>query len=95
MLNRDQIKYIAVILMALNHIANIFLKEGTVPFLLLRNLGYFYSPCNVLFSGGRLLLHSFQKTVWTKAAAFCTALPDPFSDRMLERGRAGDLCGGI
>ena len=40
-LNRDQIKYIAVILMALNHIASVFLKEGTVAFLLLRNLGYF------------------------------------------------------
>ena len=53
MLNRDQIKYIAVILMALNHIANIFLKEGTVPFLLLRNLGYFTAPvmCYFLVEG--------------------------------------------
>lgn len=52
-LNRDQIKYIAVILMALNHIANIFLKEGTVPFLLLRNLGYFTAPvmCYFLVEG--------------------------------------------
>ena len=48
-LNRDQIKYIAVILMALNHIANIFLKEGTVPFLLLRNLGYFTAPVMCFF----------------------------------------------
>ena len=52
-LNRDQIKYIAVILMALNHIANIFLKEGTVPFFLLRNLGYFTAPvmCYFLVEG--------------------------------------------
>lgn len=53
MLNRDQIKYIAVILMALNHIASIFLKEGTVAFLLLRNLGYFTAPvmCYFLVEG--------------------------------------------
>ena len=52
-LNRDQIKYIAVILMALNHIASIFLKEGTVAFLLLRNLGYFTAPvmCYFLVEG--------------------------------------------
>ena len=93
-LNRDQIKYIAVILMALNHIASIFLKEGTVAFLMLFcNLWIFYSTCNVLFSGGRLLLHSFQKTVWTKAAALCAALPDPFSDRIW-RGAELETCAG-
>ena len=66
-------------------------RNSTFPFA--AQPGIFYSTCDVLFSGRRLLLYPFQKTVWTKAAAFCTDLPDPFSDRSW-RGTELEICAG-
>ena len=43
-LNRDEIKYIAMMTMLLNHIANIFLEPGTLIFTLLVDIGYFTAP---------------------------------------------------
>ena len=39
-LNRDQIKYIAVFTMLLNHVANIFLQPGTFACEALKDIGY-------------------------------------------------------
>ena len=43
-LNRDMIKYLAMFTMLLNHIANIFLEQGTVLFTVLVDIGYFTAP---------------------------------------------------
>ena len=43
-LNRDQIKYIAVFTMLLNHVANIFLQPGTFACEALKDIGYFTAP---------------------------------------------------
>lgn len=43
-LNRDQIKYIAVFTMLLNHIANLFLVKGTFACEALKDIGYFTAP---------------------------------------------------
>ena len=61
-LNQQEIKYIAVILMAMNHVAEIFLQEGSVPFLLLRNIGYFTAPVMFYFLvEGYYYTHSRKK----------------------------------
>ena len=52
-LNRDAIKYIAMITMLLNHIADIFLTSGTVLYEVLEDIGYFTAPvmCYFLVEG--------------------------------------------
>ena len=54
-LNRDQIKYIAVFTMLLNHVANIFLQSGTFACEALKDIGYFTAPvmCWFLVEGYR------------------------------------------
>ena len=54
-LNRDQIKYIAVFTMLLNHVANIFLQPGTFACEALKDIGYFTAPvmCWFLVEGYR------------------------------------------
>ena len=51
--NRDVIKYIAMLTMLLNHIANIFLEPGTILCTVFLNLGYFTAPvmCYFLVEG--------------------------------------------
>ena len=48
-LNRDVIKYIAMITMLLNHIAHIFLPVGTPGCELLQDIGYFTAPTMCYF----------------------------------------------
>ena len=52
-LNRDAIKYIAMITMLLNHVADIFLTSGTVLYEVLEDIGYFTAPvmCYFLVEG--------------------------------------------
>ena len=54
-LNRDQIKYIAIFTMLLNHIANIFLTPETFACEALKDIGYFTAPvmCWFLVEGYR------------------------------------------
>lgn len=54
-LNRDTIKYIAIITMTLNHIGYIFLKPGSLPATALIDIGYFTAPvmCFFLVEGYR------------------------------------------
>ena len=54
-LNRDQIKYIAVFTMLLNHVANIFLQPGIFACEALKDIGYFTAPvmCWFLVEGYR------------------------------------------
>ena len=42
-LNRDQIKYLAIILMTFNHIAHILMTSGTVLYEVFEDIGYFTS----------------------------------------------------
>ncbi len=52
-LNRDTIKYIAMLTMLLNHIANVFLEPGTILSTIFLDLGYFTAPvmCYFLVEG--------------------------------------------
>ena len=52
-LNRDIIKYIAMVTMLLNHIANVFLPHGTILYEILVDIGYFTAPtmCYFLVEG--------------------------------------------
>lgn len=52
-MNRDLIKYIAMVVMALNHISTIFLEPGTWTGELLLDVGYFTAPvmCYFLVEG--------------------------------------------
>ena len=52
-MNRDQIKYIAMFTMLLNHIANIFLEPGTLLFEVMVDVGYFtaITMCYFLVEG--------------------------------------------
>ena len=48
-LNRDAIKYIAMLTMLLNHIAHIFLTPGTVLYEVFEDVGYFTAPVMCFF----------------------------------------------
>lgn len=48
-LNRDMIKYIAMVTMLLNHIAHIFLTRGTPLYEVLEDIGYFTAPVMCYF----------------------------------------------
>lgn len=48
-LNRDEIKYIAMLTMLLNHIAHIFLTEGTFLYEVLEDIGFFTAPVMCFF----------------------------------------------
>lgn len=48
-LNRDVIKYIAMLTMLLNHIANIFLGRGTPLYEILEDIGFFTAPVMCFF----------------------------------------------
>ena len=52
-MNRDQIKYVAMFTMLLNHIANIFLEPGTLLFEMMVDVGYFtaITMCYFLVEG--------------------------------------------
>ena len=52
-LNRDQIKYLAIVLMTLNHIAHILMTPGTVVYEVFEDMGYFTSiiMCYFLVEG--------------------------------------------
>lgn len=52
-MNRDTIKYIAMITMLLNHVSFIFLEQGTVFAEILTAVGYFTAPvmCYFLVEG--------------------------------------------
>lgn len=52
-LNRDVIKYIAILTMLMNHIANVFLKPGTLLYECFLNIGYFtaVTMCYFLVEG--------------------------------------------
>lgn len=70
-LNRDVIKYIAMVTMLLNHIANIFLESGTLLCELFLAVGYFTAPVMVYFLvEGYAYTHS-KKTLFFAAAAVC------------------------
>lgn len=48
-LNRDAIKYIAMLTMLLNHIANVFLPPDTWAYELMLSIGYFTAPTMIYF----------------------------------------------
>ena len=57
-LNRDVIKYIAMLTMLLNHIAHVFLIRGTLLHEIFEDVGYFTAPvmCYFLVEGYALSL---------------------------------------
>lgn len=48
-LNRDVIKYIAMVTMLLNHIAHVFLVRGTLLYEVFEDIGYFTAPVMCFF----------------------------------------------
>ncbi|MDO4615383.1 MAG: TraX family protein, partial [Lachnospiraceae bacterium] len=48
-LSRDAIKYIAMLTMLLNHIANVFLMRGALLTECLKAIGYFTAPVMIYF----------------------------------------------
>lgn len=48
-MNRDIIKYIAMVTMLLNHIAHVFLVQGTILYEVLEDIGYFTAPVMCYF----------------------------------------------
>lgn len=48
-MNRDEIKYIAMFTMLLNHIAHVFLTRGTLVYELLEDIGFFTAPVMCFF----------------------------------------------
>lgn len=48
-LNRDAIKYIAMLTMLLNHIAHVFLERGTPLYEILEDIGFFTAPVMCFF----------------------------------------------
>ena len=48
-LNRDVIKYVAMVTMLLNHIAHMFLTKGTMSYEVLEDIGFFTAPVMCFF----------------------------------------------
>ena len=60
-LNRDQIKYLAIVLMTFNHIAHILMTPWDSSIWKCLKIWVFYFNYHVLFSGGRLFLYTFKE----------------------------------
>ena len=69
MLNRDTIKYLAILAMLLNHIANLFLTPGTLFCEIFLDIGYFTAITMCYF-----LVYTLQTQIRTAAAALCHSL---------------------
>lgn len=85
-LNRDVIKYIAMIAMLLNHIANIFLVPGTLWYEVLVDIGYFtaITMCYFLVEGFRYT-HS-RKQYALRLFGFGVLSQVPFSMAFAQNG---------
>lgn len=85
-LNRDVIKYIAMIAMLLNHIANIFLVPGTLWYEVLVDIGYFtaITMCYFLVEGFRYT-HS-RKQYALRLFGFGVVSQVPFSMAFAQNG---------
>lgn len=91
-LNRDQIKYIAMFTMLLNHIANIFLTPGAVGTEVLLDIGYFTAPVMCWFLvEGYGYTHS-KKQYALRLLGFALLAEIPFC-LAFSRGRGIDFFG--
>ena len=86
-MNRDVIKYIAIITMTLNHISNIFLDPDTLLGEALLDIGYFtaVTMCYFLVEGYHYT-HS-KKKIRTAASCVCAY----FADSVSGGGGSGSL----
>lgn len=91
-MNRDTIKYIAMITMLLNHVSFIFLEPGTVLAEILTAVGYFTAPVMCYFLVEGMTYTRSPKKIWTETAFVCC----DFGASLLpghDRGRNHRLCG--
>ena len=91
-MNRDTIKYIAMITMLLNHVSFIFLEPGTVLAEILTAVGYFTAPVMCYFLVEGMTLYKISEKIWTEAALVCCDLGDSLLSGH-DRGRNHRLCG--
>lgn len=91
-LSRDAIKYIAMLTMALNHIANIFLPPGTFLYELLVDVGYFtaITMCYFLVEGYEYTRS--HRSYMYRLLAFAVVSQIPFSLAFTENGIL-EFCG--
>ena len=85
-LNRDQIKYVAMFTMLLNHIANVFLEPGTFLFEVMVDVGYFTAITMCYFLVEGYGLHSLQREIRQTASAVCPDFEIPFCLAFTEEG---------
>ena len=84
-MNRDEIKYIAMFTMLLNHIANIFLEPGALLFEIFVDVGYFtaITMCYFLVEGYG---YTSPREIWKASASVCGDFEIPFCLAFTEEG---------
>lgn len=95
-LNRDVIKYIAMATMLLNHIANIFMKPGTLLFDFMIGIGYFTAPVMCYFLVEGYHYTRSKKKYAVRLALFAALSEIPFCMAFAEvfgRGGVITFCG--
>src|SRR5699024_1717101 len=96
LLNRDEIKYIAMLTMLLNHIANIFLEPGTALYTFFVNIGYFTAPVMCWFLVEGYYYTRSKKRYAARLALFAAISEIPFClafSEMFTGERVISFCG--
>lgn len=91
-LNRDVIKYIAMFTMLLNHIAHVFIPEGTVLFEILVDVGYFTAVTMCYFLVEGYGYTRSKKVYGRRLLIFAVISQIPFKMAFGEMGNLNMMC---
>lgn len=78
-LNRDEIKYIAMLTMLLNHISHMFLEQGTMLAYVFESVGYFTAPVMCYFLVEGYAHTRSKKNYGIRLAVFALVSQVPFA----------------